>query len=323
MSGHSLRHDPICQNCGDTVQKRFCSNCGQENTETRQSFGYLIRHFIEDLTHYDSSFWLTMRYLLFRPGFLTVEYLKGRRNSFVPPVRLYIFISFATFLLAFLLPDKSHPESTKPHPLKSEDTSAIYEKLKNRNANKELEILKSYTSERQLDSVQKLLPESERLDPMSRLFARNVIHLRNDRQGEFKAKFLSSFEHNFSKSLFVYMPLFALVLWLFHGKKRWLFFDHAIFTLHYFSFLLLVSNLISICSLLFFLSAETLLTLKSLLLSVLTLAIFLYFLLAHKQMYGERWVVSILKSLIIYGINLIIFLGVFVVFALINLLLIH
>jgi hypothetical protein len=30
------------------------------------------------------------------------------------------------------------------------------------------------------------------------------------------------------------MPIFFL--WLFHNKKRWYYFDHGIFTLHYFSF---------------------------------------------------------------------------------------
>jgi hypothetical protein len=35
------------------------------------------------------------------------------------------------------------------------------------------------------------------------------------------------------------MPMFAFILWLFHDKRKWYYFDHGIFTLHYFSFLLL------------------------------------------------------------------------------------
>ena len=53
-------------------------------------------------------------------------------------------------------------------------------------------------------------------------------------------KFISSFTHNLPKVLFVFMPIFAFFLWLFHNKKRWYYFDHGIFTLHYFSFLLLI-----------------------------------------------------------------------------------
>lgn len=105
MSKHHLRHDKICANCGHLVEQRFCSACGQENTETRQSFGHLIHHFFEDLTHYDGAFWRTMKYLLLRPAYLTKQYLAGKRSSFVPPVRLYIFISFVTFLLPHLLPE--------------------------------------------------------------------------------------------------------------------------------------------------------------------------------------------------------------------------
>jgi hypothetical protein len=46
------------------------------------------------------------------------------------------------------------------------------------------------------------------------------------------------------------MPLFAFFLWLFHSKKRWYYFDHGIFTLHYFSFLLLIILLLFLIDLL-------------------------------------------------------------------------
>src|SRR6218665_2979419 len=115
MSKHHLRKDPVCQNCGHHVEERFCGHCGQENTETRQSFGHLLRHFVEDLTHYDGAFWRTMKNLLFKPAYLTREFLKGRRASYVPPVRLYIFISFVTFLLPYLLPEseREHGHGSK------------------------------------------------------------------------------------------------------------------------------------------------------------------------------------------------------------------
>lgn len=57
-------------------------------------------------------------------------------------------------------------------------------------------------------------------------------------------KFKESFVKNFSKVLFLYLPFFALVFWLFHNKKRWYYFDHGIVTLHYFPFLLLINLLL-------------------------------------------------------------------------------
>ena len=104
MSRHHLRKDSICTNCGHQVEERFRPNCGQENIETRQSFAHLVRHFFEDLTHYDSAFWKTIKYLLLRPAYLTKQFLAGKRNSFVHPVRLYFFVSFLAFFLPHVLP---------------------------------------------------------------------------------------------------------------------------------------------------------------------------------------------------------------------------
>src|SRR5690606_29216275 len=105
MSHHKLRKEKNCLNCGATVEERFCPKCGQENAINRPSFHYLFTHFFEDLFHYDSGFWKTVKNLLFRPGIIIKEYLSGKRKSFVPPVKLYIFISFAAFFIPFILPD--------------------------------------------------------------------------------------------------------------------------------------------------------------------------------------------------------------------------
>ncbi|RZJ24496.1 MAG: DUF3667 domain-containing protein, partial [Flavobacterium sp.] len=107
MSKHSIRTDKTCLNCKYVVDNRYCPNCGQENTETRKTFHHLFVHFFEDLTHYENAFWKTIRDLIIKPGSLTREYLSGKRMSYLAPVRLYIFISFVTFLVIALLPDRS------------------------------------------------------------------------------------------------------------------------------------------------------------------------------------------------------------------------
>ena len=101
MSHHTTREDKTCLNCGESVEERFCGHCGQENIETRMSFLGLIAHFAEDLTHYEGKFWKTIKYLFFKPAFLTKEYLKGKRTSYLPPVRLYIFVSFFTLFRGY------------------------------------------------------------------------------------------------------------------------------------------------------------------------------------------------------------------------------
>ncbi len=101
MSHLPERKEKDCLNCGAIVQGRFCQICGQENIEPKESFWHLLTHFMYDITHFDGKFFSTLKYLLFRPGFLSHEYLRGRRASYLHPIRMYVFTSAFFFLVFF------------------------------------------------------------------------------------------------------------------------------------------------------------------------------------------------------------------------------
>lgn len=109
MSKSKIRNDKACLNCRYVVENRFCPNCGQENTDTRKTFHHLFVHFFEDLTHYENAFWPTIKNLIFKPAALTKEYLSGKRLTYLAPVRLYIFVSFITFLIITLFSSENEP----------------------------------------------------------------------------------------------------------------------------------------------------------------------------------------------------------------------
>jgi hypothetical protein len=89
--GKHYRKENNCLNCGTTLHGKFCQNCGQENLEIHESFGHMMNH----------QFFHTLKPLLFKPGFLTNEYMAGRRVKYLHPVKMYIFISVVYFLLLF------------------------------------------------------------------------------------------------------------------------------------------------------------------------------------------------------------------------------
>jgi hypothetical protein len=312
MSKHHLRKDKTCLNCGQTVEKRFCPDCGQENTETRQSFGHLVRHFIEDFTHYEGSFWRTIKYLMFRPAYLTKVYLAGQRISYVVPVKLYIFISFVTFFIPYLLPDL--PEQYTDYNVREERTEGKKELygIGFNLGDMAFYARSRFSSPKQYDSVQRLLPPEQRDGFVVKWFKKKEIELTKYAPEEIANKFNESFEHNFPKALFLYLPMFAFVIWIFHGKKRWYYFDHAIFTLHYFSFLLLTFTLLSIITFPPWSNLVSKESYSTLIYFVLILPAFIwiiyYFFRAHRKMYAESWIVSFLKSLFIFTINSILFL---------------
>ncbi len=101
MSHFAERKEKSCLNCNAVVQGRFCHICGQENIEPKETVWHLISHFFQDITHFDGKFFSTLKYLLFYPGFLSREYMMGRRASYLNPIRMYVFTSAFFFLFFF------------------------------------------------------------------------------------------------------------------------------------------------------------------------------------------------------------------------------
>ena len=101
MSHSRERKEKICLNCTADLQGRYCHICGQENTEPKESVWGLITHFFYDITHFDGKFFSTLKYLAFKPGFLSAEYVKGRRASYLNPIRMYVFTSAIFFIIFF------------------------------------------------------------------------------------------------------------------------------------------------------------------------------------------------------------------------------
>ncbi|RDI05592.1 DUF3667 domain-containing protein [Flavobacterium sp. AG291] len=312
MGHHDLRHDRECQNCGHTVEVSYCSKCGQHNIETRQPFHHLITHTIEDITHYDSNFWKTIKYLLFRPGKLTTEYLLGHRMRYVPPVKLYIFISFVCFfLMAIMAPEGEQGKSLKEINIEQEkkQEQVLYESnLLSVENKKKKEGIKDdygnvYTSVHQFDSIQHRLPENKKMSKAEYYLFRSIV---KSYEGNFTTRdIIIAAAHTIPKILFIYMPLFAFWLWLFHGKKRWFFFDHGIFTLHYFSFLLLSITILYIVRWIdsHILPRNIADTISQLLTFAVLIYAFFYFFRAHSRFYCERKAISRLKSFCLFIIN--------------------
>ncbi|RZL44236.1 MAG: DUF3667 domain-containing protein [Pedobacter sp.] len=330
-----------------SFENRFCSNCGQENVETRKTFHHLFVHFFEDLTHYENSFWKTIINLFGKPSQLTKEYLSGKRMSYLAPVRLYIFISFVTFFILSLTPSKIDSEDFTVH---EAQPSAPKNNSKNIPANDSLtfelgktplqdsiikvpQLKKTQTpyelfrsrSIKELDSIQKYGKEDDRVpDYFYSVVRKSILVTQKFTPNEILQKLTESLQKNFPKVLIIYMPLFAFFLWLFHGKKRWYYFDHGIFTLHYFSFLLLIALVLSLLSELFALGEEYFLI--SLLDTIIKIVgygwMIYYFFLAHYRFYGEGWMISLIKSSILFFINFVftsIILITFFIYSFINL----
>ncbi|HEX4157812.1 MAG TPA: DUF3667 domain-containing protein [Rhizomicrobium sp.] len=87
-----------CRNCSTPMPGAYCGTCGQERNTHRRSVWGLLHNLIEELASFDSRMLRTAWALMARPGELPLAFHEGRTRRYVPPVRLYLFVSLLFFL---------------------------------------------------------------------------------------------------------------------------------------------------------------------------------------------------------------------------------
>ena len=88
----------LCKNCNSELLGIYCSECGQKNTELL-SVKVIVKELTDNVFSFDSRFFITLKYLMIKPGFLTKEYWAGRRTTYLPPLRMYLVLSVLYFFL--------------------------------------------------------------------------------------------------------------------------------------------------------------------------------------------------------------------------------
>ncbi len=91
-----------CHNCGAALHGRYCAACGQEALPLAPTLRHVVGDVAQELSDFDSRIFRSIQKLFLAPGFLTREYLAGRRVRWVSPLRLYLTFSVAYFALVSL-----------------------------------------------------------------------------------------------------------------------------------------------------------------------------------------------------------------------------
>jgi hypothetical protein len=108
----SLPVDPRCANCGALLHGPFCSACGQAVKPLDPPVRHFAKELTQELLDVDGRVPRSFRRLFFSPGFLTREYLAGRRVPWLTPLRLYLIASVAMFGVLATVGDKGGVELT-------------------------------------------------------------------------------------------------------------------------------------------------------------------------------------------------------------------
>lgn len=319
-----------CLNCETVLTGEYCANCGQHTKHHVHSTPAMVGEFIEDLFHTDHRVWRTLKPLLLQPGFLTKEYLLGRRARYTSPFRLYIVLSLLFFLTASLsgeglsIVDKSGDSySIRPaagqaqasYPLDPDAVGQLTEFLTHVDQDKRQEIrerleaaLRQIPADQQAKVVRGMsnpcspsalggsLPQS--LGSRGQLLdiCRNVM---TDNGQEFSR----ALREHVPQVMFFFLPLIALfakVLYI--GSKRH-YAEHLLFFVHFhaFAFLVLAANNV-LGRVLGWLGSGWPETLASLLTTAVVIYTPIYLYRAMRNVYGQGRFFTLTKfSLLLVG----------------------
>ncbi len=205
-------HVADCPNCGQPLKHeppgRYCPACGQETTLHPPSVFEFVHEFIGHYVALEGKLWKTLALLMLHPGRLTSEYLAGRRRRYVPPLRLYLSVSFVFFVLVNVVSPAAAPQNL--------DIGKV-------------EVIASARTALLCDA------HGVACDALNRWFGPAARHWRDHPQQaqlELRRRYAASVPY----AIFALLPLFAALVQLAYRNRRMLYGEHLVFSLHMHAF---------------------------------------------------------------------------------------
>ncbi len=307
-----------CFNCGKELKEgeNYCPDCGQKNTDLNISLREISKEFAGDYFTFDSKFFITLIPLLFRPGKVPKEYIDGKRVKHIPPLRIFIFLSFITFFLwgSSFNNNASLFGGDKVDILADSLTAnEVFLDSINVADNIELRIQGDTASNDTVLSNDLRFMLDKENDPKyivdslvsdSNQFLKKVVYQGLRMYQAEKGTVKKYFMENISIVLLLIQPFFALLLKLVYiRRKNYFYIEHLVFSLYLHAFVLFTSILLYFLT--FYIDINTLIL-------WFTLVFIIYLTIALKRFYEQKWFKTLIKSTIISFSYLMIILPVFV-----------
>lgn len=286
---------PACQNCGTPLLGPHCYRCGQPVNGLVRHFSSILGDFADSVLNIDARVLRTLWPLFARPGFLSREYFAGRRVRYVSPVRLFVFLSIVTFFVARLmvgfssdavvLGDQARVEAAAGAASATDDDDTPNVRFNGRNWDPNTNPV----------DVGWLPAFADRW--INEQIGHGVANVAGLKKSPNQERFKEALLGAVPSTLFVLLPIFALMLKLAYLFKRRLYMEHLIVALHSHAFLCLALLLV------FGLDAlgeamPALAPVTGPAERLVALWMPLYLLLMQKRVYGQGWPMTLLK----YGV---------------------
>ena len=280
-----------CQNCGYEGIKKFCPECGQKNIQLKK-ITQILSDFFDTFLSLDFRIFSTLKYLIFKPGFLTKEYWDGRREKYLPPLRLYLIISFLTFVILPFITQFTLGKGFL----------CVTSEEQKQSAPEGYSLMSFYGFDRAINVYEEQYEKGEIDKDELESITQNFIAIKKGMDIAFERRITidDMLTQYVPMAMFLMMPLLAVLMHLILYRNKELFYiHHLIASVHLHSFM--------------FLNLFILLLIWPIIPDIGPLIIIvppiIYFIFSFKNTYDDNWLKSILKSLISGPLYLIMVLG--------------
>ncbi len=309
----------VCNNCGQKNDSsyKYCPNCGQKFLPGSWSIFTLIKEWAGVyFLNYDAKIWLTLRALLI-PGKLYRDFVDDKRARYMPPVNLLIF-SYLTFVLSLQFNNRFSGSNQSNVKAGSIETIPANGSDTSNNGSTNIAFYFHFGNNLKFDAIDSLIHNIDNINASKidslieskKWSISEIIYLKlykatlDDFQGNLDAYLFDLF----NKTYFLFLPLIALIFWLMYPKTFNYYAKALLFSLFIIVYALLTASIAiwgTVLSFLFF------------------VLLFLYVLLSLKAVSGKGIFITLIKTLMIFFLEVIIVIPVIFVFLFIGVLLFY
>ncbi len=310
-----------CRNCNTNISGPYCHSCGQKAAHLHKPIWELAEDMLHSVLHWDGRLGLTLRQLFLRPGSMTLDWVNGQQMRYVPPIRLFIFISLLLVaVLAFSDVALVRVNSTIA-PIDQTPMNCMIDAW---HKNVKLEDYECVDENHQVKTVNSITMRGTSNDllfftlippslPQDNLIEDSQIKTKNtDKKSiDFVKKIQETvneinrnpkvanelISHSITRFMIIAVPLMAIILKLLYIRRKKYLVEHILFSLHVHTFFFLG---LLICLVLTWMSRGAIG--GSQLLGILWFIYSIHFLLAQKKFYAQGWTKTIIKSTMITGL---------------------
>jgi Protein of unknown function (DUF3667) len=299
-----------CEDCGAELHGRYCSLCGQVAVDYHRSFRHVIADVAESFLNWDSKFTKTLGLLVISPGWLTNQFVAGRRTRYLHPLRLYLLVSIVFFLCARFVPlDVKPPDAAK---MTAKERAEVAEAMKNPGiplAVRE-QVLRNIAEQARAAAAKPGAsdaplvvpsppppPANEKLerqldDASPPSWLKQKVREKIGPHGSNMELLGKTLRDNISTMMLFCIPLFALVLKILYLRQGRYYIEHLVYALHIHAFFY-IAILLSVFS--GMAAKRSVPALEGPLLWILVLAIVAQVFRSIRQVYGQSWFMTTFK----------------------------